>query len=93
MGLDGEDRMTALCFEKFKQVGEGKFSFPYGQMGIDIAVVVMEMDMAEIGIEGFQPFRQGFPGKDLEVTGIEAEPALGRIQGRQQAVHWSSDET
>jgi len=37
-------------------------------------------------MEGFQPFREGFPGEDLEVTCIEAESALGRIQGRQQSV-------
>ena len=85
MGFDGEDGTATLAREDPEKLPEGEDTGADGQMGVGIAVIIVEMDMTEKGQEGLQPNRQRFPGEGLKVTGIEAEPALRRVQGRQAA--------
>ncbi len=48
----------------------------YWEVVVALSVIIMNMEFSDLALERYQPIHQGNRGKEVEVTGIKAEPEV-----------------
>jgi hypothetical protein len=76
--FEGKQRSSSLLLDKLKQSIEINGSLTHRQMGVTVAVVIMEVNFPQPIAESFEPVRQGGPGKAVLMPDVQAKPEIRR---------------
>ena len=78
MGFNGDNGVKIFLLQQPGKLSKGKTTVAHREVFVGLTMIVMNMYLPEKGRHGINPVGKWFPGKHVEMAGVETKSAMRR---------------